>query len=138
MSSLEQLAGVPCREGTPHAGTVRVEYDDAGVATLDCHFPTHRLTIRLTNVDRFAFRVIDENSVVVNGAPFCSSAEEFTTTCVRDLRAGMALAVTAAPHADDYFAHWSGDCAETPRDQSCVLTLDRDLVIGAEFWDGAP
>ncbi len=138
LSSLDALGGVPCRQGTSGEGTVRLTYDADGIASLDCHFPTHRVTVRLTNVDRFTFRTIDENSVLVNNAPFCTSADEGVTVCTREIRAGTSIEAVAAAHPDDYFAGWSGDCAATPREQPGVLTLDRDLVIGAEFWDGSP
>lgn len=138
MSALEDLVGLPCREGTLHHGAVTLSYDEDGQVQLSCHYPRHRVSFRITNVDRFPFRVIDGNSLTLDGVQACFSDEEFAKVCTVQVREGVTLEVVAEPHPEDYFAQWTNDCDGTSRELPCVVKVDRDLVIGATFWDGAP
>ena len=122
LSSFDQLAGLPCRSGTPVAGLISLTYDSSNNAIITC-IPTARYTLTesVTALSQGAGGTITGSPGAINCGSTCSQSFVATTT----------VQLTANPASGSEFVGWSLDCSGTT--VACSVTMDGDRQVQATF-----
>jgi hypothetical protein len=124
IASFEDLGGLPCREGTEQAGTIRVVYGPGGVASLRCQ-AGEPVTLTVATAG-------DGQGIVVSDPPGIDCG----TDCDESYNAGTRVTLRAIPTAEDRFARWTGACTGTA--ETCTVEMSAAASVTAEFADYQP
>ena len=118
VGSFDDLAGLPCREGTAREGVIRVSYAD-DVADARC-VPT--------DLSLLAVDVAGDGTGTVTSVP---AGIACGTDCATSYAPGEQVTLTAAPGAGSRLGRWSGACSGTAL--SCTVTMDQARDVTATF-----
>lgn len=126
LASFDEVAGLPCRVGTPDEGQVRVAYDETtGAISMSCGLEQFTLSLAMTSADASA-------RIDMGATSLCESA--FTAEqCQSIYDAGTEVTLTPYDAESDHliFDHWEGACSGTVR--SCAVTMDQAQSVTAVF-----
>lgn len=128
-TSLDALAGTPCRQGTPAAGTVVLTYAAGGVATLTCDASNKPTLSVVTAGDGFG-TVASAPSGIECGA---ASASTTLTDCTEAYPFETSVVLTATPSTSPFsqFTGWTGACTNTSG--TCTVTMTEARSVTATF-----
>ena len=118
LQSVDELVGLPCRLGEAGEGIVEITYDADAAMTMRCE-PSFVFTLSVALAGGGAGRVTSAPAGI-------DCPGDCSHTAVR----GTQVTLTAAEAADLIFTGWSGACSGTG---SCVVTLDNDVAVQANF-----
>jgi hypothetical protein len=119
VGSYDDLAGLPCREGTPRAGVIRVTYTD-DVASTRC-VPADLALLAVQPAG-------DGEGTVTSAPPGISCG----TDCANSYEPGQLVTLNAAPAPGSGFDGWGGACSGTAI--ACTVTLDQAREVTATFF----
>ena len=127
LTSLEDLAGIPCRMGETEEGVVRIDYDADSNAQLSCG--PQQFVLSFTLVDA------STNSIFAyTPLPAVLCQQGWTSAqCKHVYDAGTVVTFAASDQGSPHvmFDHWEGACTGTA--YTCTVTMDQARNVTAVF-----
>jgi len=131
IASFDDLAGLPCREGTPQSGSIELVYDAVGAPTLRCQSSIeHTLTVIVEHPEYGSVRSFPAG---IDCGEDCS--EDFTPGLMVELTA--VPTVTPGPvgggGVSGEFLDWTAGPCQRQRTPTCTVTMDEAVTVRARF-----
>ncbi len=124
LTSIDDLAGLPCRLGKPGEGVLEVGYGTPDGASRPVTFGCHSSTLYALTVTR-STTPTGTGGTVTGGPIDCGSS------CNAQLAPEAEVQLVATPATGYRFDHWSGGCTTTST--QCTLAMNGDTTVTAHF-----